>query len=371
MEKGCEAVESKTQLAKLIELTNDKAKYDAQVKKILANKAILAWILKTCTIEFSAFSPKEIISCIEGEPEISTISVHAMDPDLEDQPDPTKQLPQKKSGEYDTLLDSDESITGSNTEDTGLKEQSIYYDIRFNVRVPTYGVCTSLQMIINIEAQLDTYPGYPIEKRAIYYCCRLISAQYGTVFHKSEYGKMRKAYSIWICADPAKKRRNTIKRIRLEQSAVYGSFEDNPKDIDLIQAIIINLGDPHNTENPILRLMGVLLSDTIGVHEKKKIMEEEFHIAMTMELESEVSELCNLSEGVYKKGLSNGMEQGLAQGLERGLEQGLERGIQGAVELLRESGIDDSTIMKNIMKKYQLSLEEAQDYVYATGDKRS
>ena len=348
-------MESKTQLAKLIELTNDKAKYDAQVKKILANKAILAWILKTCTNEFSALSPKEIISCIEGEPEISAISVHATDPDNADQPDPPKQIQQKKSGECDTLLDSDESITGSNTEDTGLKEQSIYYDIRFNVRVPTYGGRTSIQMIINIEAQLDTYPGYPIEKRAIYYCCRLISAQYGTVFHKSEYGKMRKVYSIWICADPAKKRRNTIKRIQLEQSAVYGSLEDNPMDIDLIQAVIINLGDPHSTENPILRLMGVLLSDTIKVHEKKKIMEDEFHIAMTMELESEVSELCNLSEGVYKRGLSNGIE----------------RGIQGAVELLRESGIDDSTIVNNIMKKYQLSLEDAQNYVYAANGKRS
>ncbi len=126
-------------------------------------------------------------------------------------------------------------------------------------------------------------------------------------------------------------------------------------DIDLIQAVIINLGDPHSTENPILRLMGVLLSDTIKVHEKKKIMEDEFHIAMTMELESEVSELCNLSEGVYKRGLSNGIE----------------RGIQGAVELLRESGIDDSTIVNNIMKKYQLSLEDAQNYVYAANDKRS
>ena len=125
-------------------------------------------------------------------------------------------------------------------------------------------------------------------------------------------------------------------------------------DIDLIQAVIINLGDPHSTENPILRLMGVLLSDTIKVHEKKKIMEDEFHIAMTMELESEVSELCNLSEGVYKRGLSNGIE----------------RGIQGAVELLRESGIDDSTIVNNIMKKYQLSLEDAQNYVYAASDKR-
>lgn len=126
-------------------------------------------------------------------------------------------------------------------------------------------------------------------------------------------------------------------------------------DIDLIQAVIINLGDPHSTENPILRLMGVLLSDTIKVHEKKKIMEDEFHIAMTMELESELSELCNLSEGVYKRGLSNGIE----------------RGIQGAVELLRESGIDDSTIVNNIMKKYQLSLEDAQNYVYAANDKRS
>ena len=76
---------------------------------------------------------------------------------------------------------------------------------------------------------------------------------------------------------------------------------------------------------------------------------------MTTELESEVSELCNLSEGVYKRGLSNGIE----------------RGIQGAVELLRESGIDDSTIVKNIMKKYQLSLEDAQNYVYAANDERS
>ena len=126
-------------------------------------------------------------------------------------------------------------------------------------------------------------------------------------------------------------------------------------DIDLIQAVIINLGDPHSTENPILRLMDVLLSDTIKVHEKKKIMEDEFHIAMTMELECEVSELCNLSEGVYKRGLSNGIE----------------RGIQGAVELLRESGIDDSTIINDIMKKYQLSLEEAQNYVYAANGKRS
>ena len=118
-------------------------------------------------------------------------------------------------------------------------------------------------------------------------------------------------------------------------------------DIDLIQAVIINLGDPHSTENPILRLMGVLLSDTIKVHEKKKIMEDEFHIAMTMELESEVSELCNLSQGIYNEGINAGLDQG----------------IIGAVELLREDGHDDQTIIKRIMSKYHLTLEAAKKYV--------
>ena len=46
-------MEVETQLAKLIQVTNEKAKYDTQVKKLLANEAILAWILKTCTEELA------------------------------------------------------------------------------------------------------------------------------------------------------------------------------------------------------------------------------------------------------------------------------------------------------------------------------
>ena len=34
-----------TQLARLIDLTETKERYDAQVKKVLANEAILVWIL--------------------------------------------------------------------------------------------------------------------------------------------------------------------------------------------------------------------------------------------------------------------------------------------------------------------------------------
>ena len=324
-------MEVETQLAKLIQVTNEKAKYDTQVKKLLANEAILAWILKTCTEEFASYSPNEIIKCIEGKPEISEKAVHSDELDVE---------------EAAELTSSDKSVEGSNTEDASIKEHTIYYDVRVNASAP--GHRQPIQLIINVEAQLDTAPGYPIEKRAIYYCCRLISAQYGTVFNHSEYGKIRKVYSIWFCPNSAKKRENTIKKISLEESSMYGELESRKSDTDLLQAIIVNLGDPDQpVDSRILRLMNVLLSNKKDVQTKQKVMQDEFHIAMTMELESEVSELCNLSQGIYNEGIN----------------VGLDKGIEGAVELLREAGFGDQDIIEKIMSKYHLTLEAAKKYV--------
>ena len=327
-------MEVETQLAKLIQVTNEKAKYDTQVKKLLANEAILAWILKTCTEEFASYSPNEIIKCIEGKPEISEKAVHSDELDAE---------------EAAELTSSDKSVEGSNTEDASIKEHTIYYDVRVNASAPGNG--QPIQLIINVESQLDTAPGYPIEKRAIYYCCRLISAQYGTVFNHSEYGKIRKVYSIWFCPNSAKKRENTIKKISLEESSMYGELESRKSDTDLLQAIIVNLGDPDQpVDSRILRLMNVLLSNKKDVQTKQKVMQDEFHIAMTMELESEVSELCNLSQGIYNEGIN----------------VGLDKGIEGAVALLRKAGLGDQAIIENIMEQYRLTLEVAKKYVLPT-----
>lgn len=65
---------------------------------------------------------------------------------------------------------------------------------------------------------------------------------------------------------------------------------------------------------------------------------------MTMELESEVSELCNLSQGIFNEGVTEGMNRGL------------DKGIEGAVELLREAGFGDQDIIEKIMSKYHGSL---------------
>jgi len=50
-----------------------------------------------------------------------------------------------------------------------------------------------------------------------------------------------------------------------------------------------------------LRMLDVLLSDRILPEEKKKILKDEFDIAMTKTMEREAMEMCNLSQGIVDR----------------------------------------------------------------------
>ena len=106
--------------------------------------------------------------------------------------------------------------------------------------------------------------------------------------------------------------------------------------------------------------MNVLLSSQTDVQEKQQVMQEEFHIAMTRELEREVSELCNLSQGIFNEGVSQGIRQGISQGRDEG--------IKGAVEILKDCGFEEQAIIEKIMDKYQRAPEAALEYVLETED---
>ena len=67
-------------------------------------------------------------------------------------------------------------------------------------------------------------------------------------------------------------------------------------------AVMICLGksDGENYSG-VLKLLDVLLSSEKDPEEKCRILENEFGIEMTKNLESEVSELCNLSQGIVNQ----------------------------------------------------------------------
>ena len=148
-----------TNLAQTIDLISDRAKYDECAKKILTYKAIIAWILKSCTKEFSQYSVNFICNnCLKDDAEISKRAVH------QDQLD------------RDEKLNGDKRIECLNSEANAVKDQTVYYDIRFKAYLP--GNIEPIQLIINLEIQLNDTPGYPLVTRGFYYCARMISEQY-------------------------------------------------------------------------------------------------------------------------------------------------------------------------------------------------
>ena len=52
---------------------------------------------------------------------------------------------------------------------------TVTYDIRFRAIVPDSE--EQIALIIHVEAQNDFYPGYPLIKRGIYYCCLLYASR--------------------------------------------------------------------------------------------------------------------------------------------------------------------------------------------------
>lgn len=187
-------------------------------------------------------------------------------------------------------------------------EGVITYDIQFRAFVP--GADEVVQMIINIEAQNNFYPGYPIIMRGIYYCARMISSQYGTVFTNSHYEKIQKVYTIWICMNPPKERNNTITEYSFTEKNLFGSVTEQKGYYDLMNTIMICLGEQdEKVENDLLKLLEVLLSSERKASEKKEILVRDFDISMTEKIESEVVQMCNLSDGVEQKGIQKGIQQ--------------------------------------------------------------
>ena len=71
-----------------------------------------------------------------------------------------------------------------------------------------------------------------------------------------------------------------------------------------MKKIMLCLGGPDGAHyDGVLRMLDVLLGSETSAAEKRKILEDEYHIPMTQKLESEVSVMCNLSKGVLEKGM--------------------------------------------------------------------
>ena len=78
-----------------------------------------------------------------------------------------------------------------------------------------------------------------------------------------------------------------------------GKAYESPDSYDLMEVVIVNLGDAdRKSDLEILDLLNTLFSLSISSETKKNRLQKDFGIAMTEEFESEVQDMCNLGKSL-------------------------------------------------------------------------
>ena len=270
-----------TEIANAVNAAGDKAQYDTRVKRLLAQKSILAHILVKTVDEFKGMKPEDVVKYIEGEPSISVVPV---EPGL---------------ANMEKTDAAGQRIVGLNTENAEINEGLVRFDIIFYVRMKN-GLS---QIIVNIEAQKDEPTEYKILNRAIFYVSRLISSQKERDFVNTNYDDIKQVFSIWICMNMDD---NSLSHIHLTKDEMLKpcNWKGN---LDLLNIVLIGITNEipeHDEKYEMHRLIGALLSSELKEQEKLDIIEHEYNIPISQEFREDVSIMCNLSQGIEDKAIA-------------------------------------------------------------------
>ena len=305
---------------------------DRASKELYKNKEVLAIILKGVAREFEAYSCKEIMNFIEAD-SITT-------------------------GENVSPGRANTRITGDDKEYTALNEKLSLFDTKFRVVNPKL---SSGEVIVNlhvdVEAQKTYRPGYPIEKRGIYYLARELSAQLSLVTENMDYGSLEKCYSIWICRDNVPRdERFSISFIEMDNTRNYGKCNPVKENYDMLTLVIIRLGDKvfHEMEDKEKNDMMEFLHAVMYPHGKHFLDTIKKHIDFSgnEELWKEVSHMSGLGMSILEEGRAEGRIEGRA-------EEIIESGY--------DFGLSEHDILVRLQKKLQITLEQAEGYMKLFG----
>ena len=275
-----------TEIANAVNAAGDKAQYDTRVKRLLAQKSILAHILVKTVDEFKGMKPEDVVKYIEGEPSISVVPVEPGLANME-KPDAAGQR-----------------IVGLNTENAEINEGLVRFDIIFYVRMKN-GLS---QIIVNIEAQKDEPTEYKILNWAIFYVSRLISSQKERDFVNTNYDDIKQVFSIWICMNMDD---NSLSHIHLTKDELLKpcNWKGN---LDLLNIVLIGITNEipeHDEKYEMHRLIGALLSSELKEQEKLDIIEHEYNIPISQEFREDVRIMCNLSTGIEERATERATEK--------------------------------------------------------------
>lgn len=203
-------VQGSVEVLNSMQITADTAGLDKASKDLMKNKEVLAIILKGVVREYENYSYEEIMNFIEGDSITDDEEV--------------------------TAGRNNSRITGDDKEYAVLGEKTTNFDTKFRAINPELSnEEIIIHLHIDIEPQKKYNPGYPIEKRGIYYLARELSSQLSVVTDETDYGQLEKCYSIFICRDDIpKEEKFSISFYEMSNTKNYGNCKPQKEKHDLL-----------------------------------------------------------------------------------------------------------------------------------------
>jgi len=156
---------------------------------------------------------------------------------------------------------------------------------------------------------------------------------------------------------------NSLSHIHLTREDLVGRYDWKGK-MDLFNIIMIGLTRelPENNEiYELHRLLGALLSGKLTVDEKLNIIENEYEINIENNLRRDVSDMCNLSQGLVEEGIAEGIAKGIVEGRAEGIVEGRAEGEAGIIIKMYNKGFTVEEIAETIDK----DVEEVKEIIEA------
>lgn len=166
---------------------------------------------------------------------------------------------------------------------------------------------------IDLESQKTYRPGYPIEKRGLYYLARELCSQLTLVTDATDYGILEKCYSIWICRDNiSADEKFSISFIEMDNTKNYGKCHLEKSHYDLLTMVIIRLGDEKfdgARENPgydVLKFLHAIMYP----HKPDFLdtVKQYIDFSENEQLWKEVNEMTGLGESILLEGENRGVD---------------------------------------------------------------
>ncbi|MDE7313004.1 MAG: hypothetical protein K2N87_15505 [Eubacterium sp.] len=304
-----------------MQLTADMEGLDAECKAVFCSKEVLAVILQEIVEEYQGYSRKEVMDFIEG----SSIGQKEV-----------------SNGRTNTQL------YGEQAEFVQLNEKVSYFDILFKAKNPRLSnEFVAVNLHVDLEPQKSYRPGYPVEKRGIYYLARRISSQLTLAADTTDYRGLEKCYSIWICRDDVpKKERYSISFYEFRNTHNIGQCMPMREDYDLMTLVIIRLGqkDYNGKEGDDGYAFMRFLNAVMYPHKEDfiKIISEYIDFSENEELWQEVSKMSGLGQSILK--------------------EGREEGIQALILDHIEENIPRERSILKLQKYFEMTKEKAEQY---------